>query len=109
VNYFFPEHEEPAPGRIGVVEWTPGWEDNFDGLAGRLIVPPVVRSLLYAQDPGSVRAWVDAVTIGEGAFCSNVFARPSVSTFDRVGPFRLTDALVSRGTALFFHQPRATS
>jgi len=100
VNYFFPEHEEPAPGRIGVVEWTPGWEDNFDSLAGRLIVPPVVRSLLYAQDPGSVRAWVDAVTIGEGAFCSNVFARPSVSTFDRVGPFRLTDALVSYGMTL---------
>ena len=36
-------------GEFGVVEWTPGWEDNFDQLAGRLLVPPVVRSLLYSQ------------------------------------------------------------
>lgn len=38
-----------VPGEFGVVEWTPGWEDNFDQLAGRLLVPPVVRSLLYSQ------------------------------------------------------------
>lgn len=62
VNYFFPEHEEPAPGQLGVVEWTPGWEENFDALAGRLLVPPVVRSLLYSQDPRAVRAYVDRVT-----------------------------------------------
>ena len=62
VNYFFPEHEEPAPGQLGVVEWTPGWEDNFDALAGRLLVPPVVRSLLYSQNPQAVRAYVDRVT-----------------------------------------------
>lgn len=62
VNYFFPEHEEVVAGKFGVVEWTPGWEDNFDQLAGRLLVPPVVRSLLYAQDPASVRKWVDTIT-----------------------------------------------
>ena len=49
MTYFFPEHEEMARGSPGVVEWTPGWEDNFDALAGRLLVPPVVRSLLYSQ------------------------------------------------------------
>lgn len=62
VNYFFPEHEEMVAGEFGVVEWTPGWEDNFDQLAGRLLVPPVVRSLLYSQDPSSVREWVDMIT-----------------------------------------------
>ena len=49
INYFFPEHEEMVADKFGVVEWTPGWEDNFDRLAGRLLVPPVVRSLLYSQ------------------------------------------------------------
>ena len=62
VTYFFPEHEELVAGEFGVVEWTPGWEDNFDQLAGRLLVPPVVRSLLYLQDPGTVREWVDRIT-----------------------------------------------
>ncbi|ACO67695.1 predicted protein [Micromonas commoda] len=61
INYFFPEHEEPAPGAPGVVEWTDGWEDNFAAISGRLFVPPVVRSLLYAQDPAGVRAWADSV------------------------------------------------
>ena len=54
--------QEPAPGQLGVVEWTPGWEENFDALAGRLLVPPVVRSLLSSQDPHAVRAYVDRVT-----------------------------------------------
>jgi len=62
INYFFPEHEEMVADKFGVVEWTPGWEDNFDRLAGRLLVPPVVRSLLYSQDPTSVREWVDTIT-----------------------------------------------
>jgi hypothetical protein len=61
VTYFFPEHEELARDRPGTVEWTPGWEDNFAFLSDRLLVPPVVRSLLYAQDPGRVRAFVDRV------------------------------------------------
>ncbi|EOD41323.1 hypothetical protein EMIHUDRAFT_199638 [Emiliania huxleyi CCMP1516] len=62
VSFFFPEHEEadPAAG-LGVVTWTEGWHDNFRALAGRLLVPPVVRTLLYAQDPAAVRRWVDAV------------------------------------------------
>jgi hypothetical protein len=60
INYFFPEHEEPGSGP-GVVTWTDGWEDNFAAISGRLFVPPVVRSLLYAQDPGSVREWADSV------------------------------------------------
>jgi len=59
INYFFPEHEEPT--KPGVVEWTDGWEDNFAAISGRLFVPPVVRSLLYAQDPAGVRAWADSV------------------------------------------------
>ena len=33
VNYFFPEHEEPAPGQLGVVE-DPGVEENFDAPRG---------------------------------------------------------------------------
>ena len=41
--------------------WTDGWHDNFQALAGRLLVPPVVRTLLYAQDPAAVRRWVAAV------------------------------------------------
>lgn len=44
-----------------MVTWTDGWEDNFAAISGRLFVPPVVRSLLYAQDPGSVREWADSV------------------------------------------------
>ena len=62
VSYFFPEHEEldPAAG-LGVVTWTEGWHDNFRALAGRLLVPPVVRTLLYAQNPAEVRRWVDKV------------------------------------------------
>jgi len=61
VNYFFPEHEELDPSAPGTVIWTDGWHDNFQALAGRLLVPPVVRTLLYAQDPNAVRRWVDAV------------------------------------------------
>lgn len=61
ISYFFPEHEEPDPEKFGVVTWTDGWHDNFQALAGRLIVPPVVRTLLYAQDPRRVKSWVDRV------------------------------------------------
>jgi hypothetical protein len=61
VNFFFPEHEELDPSNPGVVIWTDGWHDNFQALAGRLLVPPVVRTLLYAQNPPAVRRWVDAV------------------------------------------------
>mmetsp|Transcript_36205 Transcript_36205/g.79232 ORF Transcript_36205/g.79232 Transcript_36205/m.79232 type:complete len:506 (+) Transcript_36205:76-1593(+) len=61
ISYFFPEHEEPDPDKVGVVTWTEGWHDNFQQLAGRLCVPPVVRTLLYAQNPGEVRHWVDRV------------------------------------------------
>jgi len=62
VSYFFPEHEELDPSNVGVVTWTEGWEDNFNGLAGRLIVPPVVRSLIYAQNPSRVKRWVETIT-----------------------------------------------
>ena len=62
VSYFFPEHEELLVSRPGVVEWTEGWHDNFLALAGRLIVPPVVRTLLYAQNPLQVGLWVNRVT-----------------------------------------------
>ena len=61
ISYFFPEHEEPDPEKFGVVTWTDGWHDNFEALAGRLIVPPVVRTLLYRQDPRRVKSWVDRV------------------------------------------------
>ena len=61
VNYFFPEHEELDPSAPGTVIWTDGWHDNFQALAGRLLVPPVVRTLLYAQDPAAVRRWVATV------------------------------------------------
>lgn len=61
VNYFFPEHEELDPAHPGVVIWTDGWHENFQALAGRLLVPPVVRTLLYAQDPDSVKDWVRRV------------------------------------------------
>jgi len=74
VSYFFPQHEEPDPDTLGVVTWTDGWEDNFDALAGRLIVPPVVRTLIYSQNPRGVRRWVDVV------------ARESGWDFDRIVP-----------------------
>lgn len=62
VSYFFPEHEELDPeSGFGVVTWTEGWHDNFSALAGRLIVPPVVRTLLYAQNPKEVQMWVRRV------------------------------------------------
>jgi hypothetical protein len=62
VSYFFPEHEELDPDAgFGVVTWTDGWHDNFNALAGRLLVPPVVRTLLYAQSPNEVQRWVDRV------------------------------------------------
>jgi len=61
VSYFFPEHEEPDPNNLGVVTWTDGWQDNFDALANRLVVPPVVRTILYAQNPARVQRWVDRV------------------------------------------------
>ena len=59
VTYFFPEHEELV--KPGLVEWSDGWEDNFDALAERLLVPPVVRATLFNQDPRRVRAFVDRV------------------------------------------------
>lgn len=62
VSYFFPEHEEPDPEKFGVVTWTDGWEDNFRVLSERLIVPPVVRTLIYAQNPGRVKEWVERVS-----------------------------------------------
>jgi hypothetical protein len=62
ISYFFPEHEEPDPNALGVVTWTDGWHDNFNALSGRLLVPPVVRTLLYAQDPKRVSMWVDRVS-----------------------------------------------
>ena len=58
VSYFFPEHEELDPqAGLGVVTWTDGWHDNFRALAGRVLVPPVVRTLIYAQDPARVKRW----------------------------------------------------
>lgn len=63
VSYFFPEHEELDPDAgPGVVTWTEGWHDNFLALSNRLLVPPVVRELIYAQNPASVRKWVDRVS-----------------------------------------------
>ncbi len=62
VSYFFPEHEEPDPDQLGVVTWTEGWHDNFKVLAGRLICPPVVRTLIYAQNPARVQSWVNRVS-----------------------------------------------
>ena len=62
VSYFFPEHEEPDPNKLGVVNWTPGWENNFQQLSDRLVVPPVVRTLIYAQNPKRVKGWVDKVS-----------------------------------------------
>jgi hypothetical protein len=64
VSYFFPEHEELDPQSPGVVTWTEGWHDNFNTLAGRLIVPPVVRTLIYAQNPTRVQTWVDHIVDG---------------------------------------------
>jgi len=63
ISYFFPEHEELDPEKQGVVTWTPGWHDNFLNLSTRkLFVPPVVRTLLYAQDPTQVQDWVNRIT-----------------------------------------------
>ena len=62
VSYFFPEHEEPDPNKFGVVTWTSGWESNFQQLSDRLLVPPVVRTLIYAQNPKRVKDWVDKVS-----------------------------------------------
>ena len=60
VTFFFPEHEElVSPSEV---VWTDGWERNFDSISNRLLVPPVVRSLLYAQNPKAVRNWVDRVS-----------------------------------------------
>lgn len=62
---FFPEHEEFDPDVLhkpGVVTWTEGWDDNFRAISNRLLVPPVVRTLIYARDPKSVRDWVDRVS-----------------------------------------------
>ena len=59
VTYFFPEHEELV--RPGLVEWSDGWEENFDALAERLLVPPVVRATLYNQNPERVKTYVDRV------------------------------------------------
>ncbi len=61
VSYFFPEHEEPDPETFGVVTWTEGWHENFKILAGRPICPPVVRTLIYSQNPARVQNWVDRV------------------------------------------------
>jgi hypothetical protein len=62
VSYFFPEHEElDTEAGFGVVTWTDGWHDNFKALAGRLIVPPVVRTLIYAQEPARVQRWAKRV------------------------------------------------
>mmetsp|Transcript_33693 Transcript_33693/g.77749 ORF Transcript_33693/g.77749 Transcript_33693/m.77749 type:complete len:478 (-) Transcript_33693:233-1666(-) len=68
VSYFFPEHEELNPEKVGVVTWTEGWHDNFNALAGRLIVPPVVRTLIYAQNPARVQKWVDEIVDGQWDF-----------------------------------------
>lgn len=69
VSYFFPEHEELDPeAGPGVVTWTDGWHGNFQALAGRLIVPPVVRTLIYAQDPPEVRRWVNRIASGRWGF-----------------------------------------
>ena len=68
VSYFFPEHEELDPNTgPGVVTWTDGWHDNFQALAGtndggKLIVPPVVRTLLYPENPTRVQDWVNRVS-----------------------------------------------
>jgi len=60
VSFFFPEHEELVSARE--VIWTDGWETNFESISNRLLVPPVVRTLLYAQEPKAVRNWVDRVS-----------------------------------------------
>lgn len=68
VSYFFPEHEELDPEKAGVVTWTEGWHENFNALAGRLIVPPVVRTLIYAENPARVQNWVDQIVDGRWDF-----------------------------------------
>jgi hypothetical protein len=35
-------------------------------LAGRLLVPPVVRTLIYAQNPAKVQEWVDRIVQHRG-------------------------------------------
>ena len=96
INYFFPEHEEPAPNAPGVVEWSDGWEDNFAAISGRLFVPPVVRSLLYAQDPAA--AWADAVA--EDWFESTVESTVRGSRGEEAGADTDTEGLGSTPAVL---------
>jgi len=48
-----------------------------EALAGRLIVPPVVRTLLHAQDPKRVKSWVDVWrVVGTLRALSQLIGRP---------------------------------
>jgi len=92
VSYFFPEHEEPDPSNLGVVTWTDGWEENFVNLAERkLLVPPVVRTLLYAQNPMGVRRWVDIVSRESGWDFDRIVPAHFDAPIEGVGPEEFRD------------------
>jgi len=60
ISYFFPEHEELIdPTKV---VWTDGWHDNFQRLSGRLLVPPVVRTLLYETNLVGVNEFANRIT-----------------------------------------------
>ena len=62
VSYFFPLHEDLGEGPdAGAVVWSDGYLDDFERLCERLLVPPVVRRLLFALDPPQVAAFADRV------------------------------------------------
>jgi hypothetical protein len=83
-------------GEFGVVEWTPGWEDNFDQLAGRLLVPPVVRSLLYSQARRARVAYSGVLYLETSYKAHDIFSAFSLRKFGTLLPGPSFGARVGR-------------
>jgi hypothetical protein len=54
----------PAIDGFFPFEWLDGYRASFDGVAGRLLVPPILENFVLNRGPTQVLAWADQVCVG---------------------------------------------
>ena len=62
VQFFSPSKSMPSKdGGTFDLEWRDGYLEDFEQLAGRTFVAPIVRYLVYSKNPTAVVDWVDRI------------------------------------------------
>ena len=59
--FFQPRSVKPVLSDPGFLVWDDTWEESFATVEDLLLVPPIVRTLVFSKGPGVVQAWVDTV------------------------------------------------